>query len=489
MNKINQIRHSIAYLISTGVEFLIPLMALPVFMSVLSPRDYGAMALAQAYAVFVVSLANLGMTVSYDRNYFQYEKVPSDVAKLFYSSILFVSFNMALVGFLTFLFRDSLSGVMQIKGLGDLLVFVFFAEVSNSLLQYYMIHLRNGQKAREYMVNDVVGNILSVALSLSFVFIVKAGVIGFVIGKLIANVVMLCFMQLRLLYSLPFALDKRIFISTLKFSLPLAPRIFLGAISTQFDKFLLGLLGNLDGVGIYNIAQKLAYGIFAFMVSIQNVFIPRAYKMMFNDGVYAGKNVGTYLTPFAYICTALAMGVALFSEEFVYFFSPLEYHGMVGVIIVFSVYYAFQFIGRITGMQLLYLKKTAFVSALSLVTVFLNVLISVPFILRWGAVGAAWGALIVSVFSIGISFYIGQRSFYIVWEKKRVWAIFGSLFVAAMILLIMNFLAVVYPLRLLIKFVFVGMYLYLGFRCGWIGRDQLMGILEMASKKKVMPVS
>lgn len=483
INKITQMRQSLAYLISTAVEFLVPLIALPVFMSVLSPRDYGAMALSQVYAVFMVGLANLAMNVGYERNYFQYEKVPSDVAKLFYSCVLFVGLNMAVVGFATFLFRDSLSAVMQIKGWGDLLVFVFFAEATNSLLQYYMIHLRNGQKAREYMASDIAGNILSVGLSLSFVFIFKAGVVGFVAGKLIANGMMLLFMQSRLLYSLPFAFDKKICASALKFSLPLVPRIFLGVISTQFDKFLLGLLASLEGVGIYNIAQKLAYGIFAFIVSVQNVFIPKAYKMMFNDGDQAGSNIGKSLTGFAYFCTGFALSVVLFCDEFIRFFTPGQYHRMAGVIIVLSLFYALQFIGRITAIQLLYSKKTALISALSLIAVVVNTGISVPFIIRWGAMGAAWGTLVSGAVLLGISFYFAQKSFRIIWEKKRMGAILGVLVVSAVTLLIFNSLAVPYSLRLAGKLIFISGYLFLGFRCGWLGPQMIVLIKEMVFKR------
>ena len=136
MSKKEQVRHGFAYLLSTGVEFLVPLATLSIFMLVLAPGDYDAMALAQVYAIFMTGLANLGMSLSYDRNYFQHQKSPLDAAKLFYSIVLFVFVNMVLVGCATFFFRERLLSVMQISGWSSLLMFVFVSEATNSLVQY-----------------------------------------------------------------------------------------------------------------------------------------------------------------------------------------------------------------------------------------------------------------------------------------------------------------------------------------------------------------
>ena len=58
----------------------------------------------------------------------------------------------------------------------------------------------------------------------------------------------------------------------LKLSLPLTPRLKDGLINSQFDRYMLGLLGSLGGVGFYDIGQKIANTSFTFMTTIQNVF-------------------------------------------------------------------------------------------------------------------------------------------------------------------------------------------------------------------------
>ena len=49
---------------------------------------------------------------------------------------------------------------------------------------------------------------------------------------------------------------------SIRLSLPLTPRIFFGVINTKFDKYILGILNNISGVGVYEIAQKIGNVVF-----------------------------------------------------------------------------------------------------------------------------------------------------------------------------------------------------------------------------------
>ena len=67
--KEQQIRNSFIYLLPTGIGNLIPILTLPIFTRILTKEDYGVLALAQVYAIFVSGLANFGLTIGYERNF------------------------------------------------------------------------------------------------------------------------------------------------------------------------------------------------------------------------------------------------------------------------------------------------------------------------------------------------------------------------------------------------------------------------------------
>ena len=72
LNKVQQVRNALIYIIPLGIRGLLPLITLPIFTRILSPEDYGILSLAMIYAIFLSGLANFGISVAYERNYFQY---------------------------------------------------------------------------------------------------------------------------------------------------------------------------------------------------------------------------------------------------------------------------------------------------------------------------------------------------------------------------------------------------------------------------------
>lgn len=75
-SKEQQIRNSFIYLVPVLVGNILPFVTLPIFTRILTKEDYGVLALVYLYAMFVSSLANFGMTLVYERNYFQYRNNP-----------------------------------------------------------------------------------------------------------------------------------------------------------------------------------------------------------------------------------------------------------------------------------------------------------------------------------------------------------------------------------------------------------------------------
>ena len=164
------------------------------------------------------------------------------------------------------------------------------------------------------------------------------------------------------LKELPFNLSISLLLESLKISYPLTPKILIGIINTQFDKFMIGMLATVNSVGIYHIGKRISEIIFNFMTVLQNVYHPQVYKRMFDNHEQANESIGSYLTPFLYISTSIALSVALFSEEILTLLSPSDYHKASPIISILSMYYGSMFFGKIP--QLMYAKKTHIISIL-----------------------------------------------------------------------------------------------------------------------------
>ena len=243
--------------------------------------------------------------------------------------------------------------------------------------------------------------------------------------------------------------------NSLKLSAPLTPRIFFGIIGSQFDKYIIGIASSTGNVGIYHIAQKIANLGYVFMTSIQNVWGPVVYKMMFENKDKNKSLIGIYLTPFFYVSTFICLIISLFSEEIIFLMAPSEYSSGSIVITLLSILYGSFFFSKQN--QLIFAKKTWLISILTLFGISLNVLINYIFVYRWGFIGVAWGTMLSGLISGFISYVYSQKSYRIKWELYT-YIIFIYFVVSSLAWIFLMYFNVSYEIKIMFKLI-----LFLGF--------------------------
>lgn len=479
-SKEKQVKNSLIYLLPVFVGNLIPMMTLPVFTRILTKEDYGVLGLAQVYAIFVNGLANFGLTVGYERNFFQYAELKK-TSELLYSTLAFVISGFLIVVVLTHLFKSQLSKwIIGSPVHSDILFWALCSTGIMGLKNYYLTYFKNTENAKSFAWYTIDECIIGVVISFFFVVYLHIGIIGVIWGQLFASLIIFLILGLNFIKIYPIRFKWEILKDSLKLSFPLTPKIFLGVIGNQFDKYMIGLLATVGGVGIYSIGQKVANVVFTFMTAIQNVYSPQVYKRMFNLGEKGGESVGRYMTPFAYISIAVALIVSLFSEEVISLLTPKSYHGAIDIVIVLSMFYGSLFFGK--QPQLIYARKTHISSLLSVVIIVLNVLINIPFIMKWEAIGAAWGTLLAGLISGVIAFVVSQHYYKIKWEYKKIGAIYLIFFCASILILLLRNAHVGYEIRVIAKCICLASYIYLGVKLEIISMENYLVI------KQILPI-
>ena len=486
MSRERQVADSAIYLIPALAGNLIPILTLPIFTRILTPQDYGAWALAMAYGAFITGLANFGMTVSYDRSFFEYREGPR-AAQLLYSTVGFVAVTYLTCVGVTWLFRDRLAAwIIQRPDMGQLLFWVCCATGMSSLKWYYLAYLRNRGEAKAYVWFTMDETLLTTAFSLFLVAYLRVGVIGLPWAQLAAASLVFVLVSLRFARMLKPAFSGALLRENLKLGYPLTPRIFLGVLGNNFDKYLLGLMASVGSVGVYAIGQKVSYVVFAYMTALENVFGPQTYRKMFDLGAEGGREVGRYLTPFVYASFAIALAVSLFSEEALMFLTPAAYHGAVPVVNLLTLYYAIMFFGK--QPQLIYAKKTYLLSVLTLVSLAANVTFNVIGIRAFGLLGAAAGTLLAGVVIVVLHNLLAMRFYRIEWEMAKLGAMLAVLTGSSALVLLMGQSGVPYAARLGVKLAAAAGYVWLGAALGIVTRANLQQVRAMVYAK-VRPLS
>lgn len=449
----------------------LPILTLPLFTRVLSKEDFGAYALAQVYGVFLTGLVNMGLTTAYERNFFEYRESSRSQAKLLYGVMLCVIVAFSVTILITWFFRKSLATwVIGSDQQGSLLFWSTCSLCVISFKQYFLLYFRNVEDASSYARYSIDEMILNTLFSILLIFGFNSGVIGLAVGPLLGSLSVFIFLTARFLHRLAPTLSWPPVKNSLLLALPLTPLTLFKVLGTQADKYLLGLLGSLGGVGLYSIGQRFGYLVFIWMTALQNVFSPQVYHRMFTlspeDG---GKSVGLYITPFVYLSVGGALVMSLFVQDAIILLTPPVFHDACDVATVLALFYVISFFGKIP--QLTYARKTHLSMVLSLGSNFLNFVFCAVGIRLWGMMGAAWGLLASGLVTTPIVFFLGQRSYFIQWEKKRLVAIFGYLFVSALCIIYLRSTGLGVLSLLAIKIAAILGYIGIGIRIGFISRD------------------
>lgn len=462
MKRSLQFQNFFWYLIPFTFKYLLPLLTLPIFTRFLSVDDFGLYALSVFYGVFGSGFINLGLITVYERNFFELDLILRK--NVLFTTLIFTVLNFLLVVTLTYFFSDIIAKfIFRQHQLKEILPLALAFQTFKTFNQYFFIYLKNYENAQKYTYLAIIESILSIGIALFFVVELSMGIYGFIFGQFFG--VFAVFLTTFCILFFPFSsrFEFGLLKSQLKLSLPLTPRIFFGVINTQFDRYMLGLLGTAGGVGLYDIGQKIANTTFSFMTTIQNVYSPQVYKRLFSKDVQERMSVGQYLTPFFYLSILVCLSIGVFSYEILCLLTPSEYHAASPIISILCLLYGFYFFGK--QPQLLYAKKTGLISLLSLVSITLNIVLNIPLIHYFGLMGAAFATTLAGVISTAISFYFGQKYTPITYEKKVYYIL--SFFVASIIIiLILEELKVSYYLILLSK-IFISFAFIL---IGWTNR-------------------
>ncbi len=479
------IKNTTFYMLQIAISGVLMIVLMPIIAHQLSPSELGSFVLLQVYIGIVVGIANFGISVGYERNFFIYEKTNKS-AQLLSSAILFVLNNLIIIFIFLWIFEAEINQLILDKtNQNHLLLWVFIGSACNSITQYYLIFFKNSALAKRYMQFVLLQAITNFIIVISLLLLTKLKTLSLGYGWLISNVLLLVLLLAIYHKKLPLTFNWQMLKDMLKISLPLTPNVFFGFINTQFDKIMLGLISSVAAVGIYNIGQTLALTIFQFMTALDRVFKPEIYRKLFaNKHQTNPDEINNYILPFFFLAIFIALLVGMFAKEIIIILFPLSYLAAANIVIILSVYYAALFFGKITGTQLIYAKKTHISTLLMLIGIVINITLNIPFIIYWGIIGAAFATTITGVIMVNISYFIAKRYAKITWQWRSIWSLY-SVFILGIIWTLIdynNFIDSNYIIAIIIKLFFIAVYILLGFKLNIINKKMLQDIYKVLTQ-------
>ena len=466
----NIIWYAILYIFKS----LLPLLVLPIFTKYINIQDFGIYALSLFYGTFFSGVANLGLTSVFERNFFEIKQ--TERKKLLWNILLFVFFLTLLLALITFWSKGLIADLLFYNDkIEEYLLVAFLFQSFKTMNSYFLIYFKNDENGKTFTFFSILETILSIGLAYILVVKFSMGLYGFILGQAVGVIILFFSSFVFLLYPFKYPIDIEQLKYQLFLSLPLTPRIFIGAINTQFDRYMLGILGSLGGVGLFDIGQRIANTSFVFMTTLQNIYSPEVYKRFFSKNLTITKSIGSYLTPFFYISILFCLVLGLFSREILILLTPKEFHKASSIITVLCILYGFYFFGK--QPQLLYAKKTKLITVLSLISIIINIGFNIPMIKTFGVMGAVWATTLAGIISSATNFYFGQKYSPIYYEKVIIFIIIYLLISLMSIYILTSYFNDLYWV-INLKFLFIAGYIFIGFYFKVFNKKQLTYLLN-----------
>lgn len=322
---LNLLSDSATYGIGGMLGQLIGFLLLPLYTRYLTPEDYGVWAMLAIIAMLFGPLANLGMTNAIFRRFNlcqdadeRGEVLSTGLASVVASTLwLLLLCQLAAVPITVLFLEDA--------GLVPLVRLTLLSAALSALGAVPQVTLRADRRVRAAATVNVLNVILSASLTVWLVAGAGLGVLGVVLGGLVASLVITMLYFLLTLSSFRRTISLATWRYMLSYGLPLVPHRLQAVGLALFGQFMVGKMLGLQAAGLYNIAVKVAVPLKFVVGAVQQAWVPYKFQIHAQDSDPAAffRSATTY-----YVAgiSYLWVGVSLWGPEVLRLMTAESFH-------------------------------------------------------------------------------------------------------------------------------------------------------------------
>lgn len=413
-------KHSSIYSVGNMLSRLVGIILIPLYTSYISKEMFGLYAIFEATFQFGQGLLLFGLPMAVFR-WLSQEKDEIRQKTIFTSTLFFYTIISLILLSVVLLVKAPLS-MLFFDSLAYEFYFLYTTIITVLLLFMQMITamLRFENKSIKFVLAQLMKFILQLVFTIYFVVKMGIGIRGILLGHIFSNAIVLLILLPYVLGKINFRVDFLQMKRMVDFGTPLA----ISGLSSRFlnigDRYLLGMLANMEAVGIYAIGYKIANMLDSFFIqAFQNSFIPMAWKKL--DNKNAKRFYIKTLTYLSFFLFWVALFIASFQNEIIHIFSKNhEYYDVASIIGIVAFGICFKGMATVVKMGLQFSKQTKYIALIVFSAAVMNVILNIILIPRFSFVGAAFATLVSFVFMFLFALYLSNKYFPIQFEWGKV---------------------------------------------------------------------
>lgn len=421
---------AIWYIITNFISKVILYICTPLYTRILTTSEYGEYSNFLSWQNILVTLLTFDLSAAIGMAYYDYE----DKKRFdgFVNTTVVLSYLIpGLFCTIIFLFRDFFSGIFTIRKeyLTILLVFITF----NNTLNIFQAEQRVRLEYKLSAILTLIASVLTIAITLLFVFTFRDRLKGVLMGGVIVNVTVsfiLAIVIWRRCHDIKWEYAKYAFV----LAVPLVPHVLAGTILGSSDKVMITKYCGDEYTALYNLAYTISMFITMISASINKAWTPWFYdRLKYNKREYI-KIVSNI------IVAVIAMGsvlICVLAPEILLVIGGMPYVAaapiMPPIILACLINCVSTFYINIE----FYNKKTAGISIATVISASLNVMLNYCFLGRFGYMAAAYTTLASSVITLLFHLYkVKKQGMIEVFDNKFLLTLIGVVCVVSETLIV-----------------------------------------------------
>jgi O-antigen/teichoic acid export membrane protein len=390
---------------------------LPVYVRVLSPTEYGAIALLLLVEQVMRVVYRWGVDASFMRFYYDCPDTASrqTLASTVFFYLVTVSgtLMLACVGASPWLAPRIFGSTQFTTALGVVFVTTFLGTLS--FLPFHVLRIEG--RARTFVALTFTTNLSTLVVKLLLVVVLRQGVLGVVLADLYVALGLLLVLAPRYAALLRPRFSAERLRECLRFGLPRLPHGAAHQITAGADRYVLSAVSPLRELGIYNIGATLGLGLKLFLSAFETAWAPFYFSEMRTPQAQA---TFRFVTTYAWaVLVFLLAGLSSVSHDLVRVMTTPEFYGAGAIVPWIGLAVVLQGVYLLTSIGLNITKRTAYYPLATGAAAAASVGMSLLLVPRFGALGAAWSNVAAYAVLAAVGMALSQRFYPIPYEWAR----------------------------------------------------------------------
>lgn len=427
--------HTLIYGIGGILQKALSFFLIPIYTKYYTTEMYGALALLSIVGLIGSSIFYFGVHSALSRSYFEY---PEGKER---KKVVTTTLTILIIGALTqiilgFIFKDWLSMLLfDSLEYSKHIVMVLSTTALGFITNLFYMLLRFDRKSKVVSLLNIIQLILTVPLILYLLINLKMDVMAPILTNLVVAIIMFLILFALTRKHFAWAINKKEVNIQLKWGLSIVVTNFGVLALNWIDRFFIKKYCSMSDVGIYSMGNNIGMMINIFLIGpFMQIWNPMRmeYRNDKNASVFY-KKMTTYFLLFGLI---IFSGLSIFSKDILTLMSSRPEYIQASSVIPWIAFSGLLVgMGNLTNHGIIFERKVHIGAYTSWGGAFINVILNIIFIPKYGYLAAAYTTLVSFLLIRIISIYISQKYYKQKYEIGKIsFLVISSLFIVTLTL-------------------------------------------------------